>query len=195
MVLSRSQARNFCDRFGGMLDTQAFYEDAALEDLISHSTFEHAESVSELGCGTGRFASRPLAGFLPAHADHLGIDLSQVMVNISRQRISPYAARTKVAQSDGSLSFPLADCLTDRVVATYVFDLLSETDARQAISEACRVLNAGGKVCLVSLTHGTTISSRIVCALWSALFRLHAGLVGVAGQFNLTGCSTNGSGR
>jgi ubiquinone/menaquinone biosynthesis C-methylase UbiE len=178
MVLTRSQAQTFYDRFGKKQDSQVFYEDAALDELIAHGAFEQAENVFEFGCGTGRFASRLLRKHLCPSASYLGIDLSKVMINIAEQRISAYAERAKVVQSDGSMCFPLPDHSVDRVVSTYVFDLLSETDIRQAISEASRVLKPDGKLCLVSLTYGVTFISRIVCALWSRLFRLHPPLVG-----------------
>jgi len=178
MVLTRIEAKTFYDRFGRKQDTQAFYEDTALNDLVVHAAFEKAEGVFELGCGTGRFASRLLGENLSPSASYLGIDLSRTMIEISEQRISPYAPRAKVAQSDGSMRFPLQDHAVDRVVSTYVFDLLSESDIRQAISETLRVLIPSGKLCLVSLTHGVTFSSRIVTALWSAVFRLHSRLVG-----------------
>lgn len=178
MVLTRSQARTFCDRFGKKQDTQAFYEDKALDDLIAHSAFERAEKIFELGCGTGRFASRLLTKHLSASASYFGIDLSQTMIKIAGQRISPFAERAKVVQSDGSMHFPLPDRSISPIVSTYMFDLLSETDIRQAISEACRVIMPNGKLCLVSLTCGVAFASRIVCALWAAVFRLHAPLVG-----------------
>jgi ubiquinone/menaquinone biosynthesis C-methylase UbiE len=178
MVLTRSQAQAFYDRFGEKQDAQSFYEDAALADLIAHGAFEQAQRVFELGCGTGRFASRLLATHLSTSASYLGIDLSRTMINIAERRLTAYAERAKVIQTDGSPCFPLADHSVDRVVSTYVLDLLSEADIRQAISEARRVLVPGGKLCLASLTDGVTISSRIVCALWSQAFRLHAPLVG-----------------
>jgi ubiquinone/menaquinone biosynthesis C-methylase UbiE len=178
MVLTRSQARTFYDRFGRKQDSQAFYEDAALDELIAHAEFEQAEKVFELGCGTGRFAIRLLTKHLRPSASYLGVDLSQTMIEIARQRISPYEGRAKVARSDGSMRFPVPDHSVDRVVSTYVLDLLSETDIRHAISEAVRVLASSGKLCLVSLTHGVTFGSRIVCALWTGLFRVHAPLVG-----------------
>ena len=178
MVLTRSQAQAFYDRFGKKQDAQAFYEDKALDDLIAQGAFDQAEKVFEFGCGTGRLASRLLTRHLPQSATYFGIDLSQTMISIAEQRISPYAERAKVVQSDGSVHFPLADHSVDRVVSTYVLDLLSETDARQAISEAYRVLIPGGRLCLVSLAYGVTFPSRIVCALWQQLFRLHAPLVG-----------------
>jgi ubiquinone/menaquinone biosynthesis C-methylase UbiE len=178
MVLTRSQAQRFYDRFGKKQDTQALYEDAALDDLIAHATFEQAEKVFELGCGTGRFAFRLLTRHLSPSGRYLGTDLSQTMIDIAEQRISPYAERAKVVQSGASIRFPLPDCSVDRVVSTYVLDLLSEADIRDSISEARRVLTPSGRLCLVSLTHGVTFASRVVCALWWAVFRLHASLVG-----------------
>lgn len=178
MVLTRSQAQAFYDRFGRKQDAQAFYEDAALDDLIAHAAFEKAANVFELGCGTGRFALRLLTTSLPLFAAYFGIDLSQTMTDIAVQRLSSCGERAKVARSDGSMRFPISDCSVDRVVSTYVLDLLSEADIREAIFEARRVLMPSGKLCLVTLANGVTFTSRIVSTLWSAVFGLHAPLVG-----------------
>jgi len=178
MVLTRSQAKAFYDQFGIKQDAQGSYEDAALEDLIAHASFEQAEKVVELGCGTGRLASCLLSDHLALSASYFGMDFSQTMIDIAEARISPYTGRAKVVCSDGSMHFPLPDQSVDCVLSTYVLDLLSEADVQQAISEFRRVLAQGGKLCLVSLTSGVTIPSRIVSSLWSAVFRLHASLVG-----------------
>ncbi len=178
MVFTRTQARTFYDRFGKKQDAQAFYEDAALNELIIHGKFEEAESVFEFGCGTGRFAARLLTRHLPPSAWYLGIDLSQTMIDITKQRILPFAERARAILSEGAMRLPLADHSVDRVVSTYVFDLLSTADAAQAVSEAFRVLMPYGKLCLVSLTFGVTFASRLVSTVWQKLFQLHAPLVG-----------------
>lgn len=178
MTFDRAQARTFYDRFGSTQDAQAFYEDAALDELIAYANFEQAENVFEFGCGTGRYAARLLAKHLPASAAYLGTDISQTMVGLAGQRLSPYGGRVRLVHADDSTRFPLGNQSVDRVIATYVLDLLSETDIRQAIAEAHRVLTPGGKLCLVSLTHGVTLPSRIVSALWFAVFRLRASFVG-----------------
>lgn len=178
MVLTPSQAKAFYDRFGSKQDAQAFYEDVALDDLIAHAGFEQAQRVFELGCGTGRLAAQLLSEHLPPSASYLGIDLSQTMVELAKRRVASFAERAKVERSDGSLRFPLPDRSVDRVVSTYVLDLLSDQDLQQAITEAHRVLNSAGRLCLVSLTEGVTPVSRIVSALWSITFRIRASLVG-----------------
>lgn len=178
MVLTPGQARKFYDRFGKKQDTQDFYEDAALDDLVTHADFEHAEHVFELGCGTGRFASRLLTQHLSPTAIYFGIDLSQTMISIAEPRVAKFGARAKVVQTEGSMKFPLADGSVDRVISTYVFDLLSDKDMQQAIAEAYRVLVPGGTLGLVSLTHGNTLLSRLVSGVWSVLCYLYAPVVG-----------------
>jgi ubiquinone/menaquinone biosynthesis C-methylase UbiE len=178
MTLSRDQVQAYYNRFGKLQDTQAFYEDAALDILIEHAAFDKAQAVFEFGCGTGRFAVRLLTSCLSPSATYTGIDLSETMVTIAQQRLSPYPDRARVIQSDGSIHYPIADQSVDRVVSTYVIDLLSETDIQKAISEAHRALAPDGKICLVSLSTGINFSSRMVCAIWNAVFNRRASLVG-----------------
>ena len=74
--------------------------------------------------------------------------------------------------------FSLPDNSVDRVVSTYVLDLLSEMDIEAFLREAYRVLNNEGKLCLVSLTKGTTFLSRTVSTVWDGIFHLRPSLVG-----------------
>jgi len=178
LVLTPSEARAFYDRFGKRQDAQGFYEDPALDDLIAHAPFAKAAKVFEFGCGTGRFAARLLADVLPGSAIYIGCDLSPTMVNLARERLAPYGERARVFQSDGTTDLPLPDNSVDAVISTYVLDLLSEADIGEVLREAHRVLIAGGKLCLVSLTTGTTLPSQIVSFIWTSIFRLRASLVG-----------------
>jgi len=178
MTLTRSQARQFYDRFGSKQDSQGFYEDRALDDLIAHADFAQAHSLFELGCGTGRFAQRLLEQYLPAKASYLGMDLSETMIQLAQKRLEPFASRARVIHSSGEMQFPLPDKSVDRVIAAYVFDLLSEEDIARAIDEAQRILLPDGRLCLVSLSQGVNFASRLVCRLWSGVFRLRPAAVG-----------------
>ena len=158
--LTPTQARRFYDRFGRLQDTQSFYERAALNVLLDAGSFENAHAVIEFGCGTGRLAVSVLAR-LPPDARYLGIDSSTTMVRLTRDRLRAFGARaTQSIEANGSTRLPLADASVDRVLSTYVLDLLNPNDARELLAEAHRVLQPDGRLCLASLTHGTSRLSR-----------------------------------
>ena len=89
-------ARRFYDRFGSRQDTQGFYENPALDDLVKYADFEHARSVLEFGCGTGSFARRLLETNLPVKAHYLGLDISGTMIGLATRRLEPWQDRTEV---------------------------------------------------------------------------------------------------
>ena len=177
-TLTASEAERYYNRFGKKQDSQGFYEDPALNDVIAHASFQDAERVFEFGCGTGKVASRLLIDHLPSSATYLGCDVSSVMVGIATQRLKKYSERAKVIQTDGTVYFPVSDHSTDRVISSYVLDLLSDKDIRTFFTEAHRVLIPGGRVCLASLTKGNTLLSWIVSSLWMAVFHIRPSVVG-----------------
>ncbi len=139
MALKPFEVKAFYDRFGAKQDMQRFYEDPALDDLITHAHFDEARHIFEFGCGTGRFAEHLLKGYLPATAMYHGCDLSPTMVKLARDRLSSYAERAQIYPSTGLVKIDLPDHSVDRVISTYVLDLLSETDISDFFSEAFRV--------------------------------------------------------
>jgi len=177
-TLTASEAEAYYNRFGKKQDSQGFYEDPALNDLIAHAGFQNAERVFEFGCGTGKFAERLLTEYLPAPATYIGCDVSPVMVGLATQRLKKYSERVKVLRSDGTVRFPLPDHSADRVISSYVLDLLSDEDIRTFLAEAHRVLIPAGRVCLASLTKGINLLSRILSSVWMAVFRIHPSIVG-----------------
>lgn len=177
-VLSKAATRAFYDRMGRKQDSQGFYEDPAVDTLIAHADFASARHVFEFGCGTGKLAARLLDRHLGPSAHYLGCDVSTTMVDLAKARIAGHRERARVQLSDGAIRFPCDDQSVDRVVATYVLDLLSEVDIRRFLAEAARALVPGGRLCLVSLTRGVTVPSRIVSSLWMIVFRVKPAIVG-----------------
>jgi SAM-dependent methyltransferase len=98
---SREDARRFHDSFGSKQDAQGFYEDAALDALVEHSEFSLAQSVLEIGCGTGRLAARLLADCLPASAAYVGVDISETMAGLAWRRLGPWSGRARDQVSGG----------------------------------------------------------------------------------------------
>jgi ubiquinone/menaquinone biosynthesis C-methylase UbiE len=177
-TLSRTAARALYDRIGRWQDTQRFYEDLATADLIAHADLGDARSVFEFGAGTGRLAERLLRDHLPAAARYHGVDISSTMVALARERLSPWASRAAVEQSDGSPCSGAPNGRYDRFLSTYVLDLLSSEDIAAVLGDAWRVLSPGGRLCLVSATHGRTPGQRVVMGLAARLHSLSPTLVG-----------------
>jgi ubiquinone/menaquinone biosynthesis C-methylase UbiE len=177
-MLTTEQARRVYDRIGAKQDTQAFYENPALDRLTAAGDFNHARHVVEFGCGTGRFALRLLQRVLPEESIYSGFDLSSTMVGIARKRLDAYKLRSSVTQTDGSPDLPLADASCDRFVSTYVLDLLTGSQIEAVVTEAHRLLCPDGLLCITSLTHGQGAVSKSMIALWKALHRLSPALVG-----------------
>jgi ubiquinone/menaquinone biosynthesis C-methylase UbiE len=176
--LSKEEARRFYDWLGAAQDTQAFYENPAIADLVAHASFETARAVFEFGCGTGRLAAHLLAAVLSRDCLYHAIDISPKMVQLAQQRLEPWGGRATVEVSSGAMLLPCSDARFDRFVATYVLDLLAPEDIRDLLREARRILVPGGLICLVSLTFGATPGARVVARLCRATYASAPRLVG-----------------
>ena len=175
-MLSKSQAKRHYDRYAVKQDG-ASYEDKPLKILLEQGHFSAAQTVFELGCGTGRFAEQVL-GELPQDATYYGTDLSREMVTLTQARLVRFGRRAQVAQTDGSFPWPLADKSIDRVLSCYVLDLLPDDEITAVLTEAARVLRPSGRLCLANLTDGTTPLSHLNMWRWRVLYRLNPLWVG-----------------
>lgn len=177
-MLSKEEIRSIYDRVGKLQDTQKFYEEPALRDLVAHAGFDGAGSVFEYGCGTGSFAHQILLHDLSPDARYVGVDISSTMISLAKKRLSSFGERAEVRQIEGSTLLDAPDGHFDRFVSNYVLDLLPAEDAATTVREAFRILVPGGRICLVSLTHGTTFLSRMVSSTWTTIQHRMPKLVG-----------------
>jgi ubiquinone/menaquinone biosynthesis C-methylase UbiE len=184
--LSHEEARAFYDRFGKKQDLQRFYEDPAIDRLLRHAELSSAKTVVELGCGTGRLAERLFGEELSADASYFGFDISTTMIELARSRLDAWAGRASVELTDGSPKLPLEDGCCDRFLCTYVLDLLSEEETALVLAEARRLLAPGGRLCVVSLTHGQASLARMVSRVWAKVHELRPQLVGGCRPVELT---------
>ena len=177
-MLSSNELRSIYDQLGQRQDTQKFYEGPALNSLLAHAGFETAKAVFEVGTGTGAFAELLLRQYLPPEADYTGVDLSAVMVALTREKLAPFADRARVYQTSGDLAFSIPTASVDRVVSNYVIDLLSEAAIAALMREAWRMLRPGGRLCLVGLTPGFTPLSKLVSTVWQLVYQVAPRTVG-----------------
>lgn len=186
-MLSRAQAREFYDAFGAKQDAQWFYEGPAVNQVIAHGAFRDAQSVFEFGCGTGHVAEILLDQHLPPSATYEGCDLSTTMLDLARKRLAKFGDRAKLFISDGAPDLSaVAAAQFDRFVSNYVVDLLPPEEIGALSESAHRVLRPGGRLCLVSLTFGTSLISRPVIWVWQRLHALRPQLVGGCRPVRLT---------
>lgn len=176
--LSASEARGFYDRFGRKLDTQAFYEDPALDVLLREGGFDDVRSVMEFGCGTGRLAERMLDGILPATARYAGCDISPVMIGLAQQRLARFGSRVTLWQSGDDPDLGPGNPPFERIVSTFVLELLPDATRAAFLATAAEALAPGGRLCTTVLTRGTGPLSRIVSGLWNGVARIDPRLVG-----------------
>jgi ubiquinone/menaquinone biosynthesis C-methylase UbiE len=186
-MLSREEARRVYDRIGRLQDSQAFYEDRATDLLVQHGRFTTAHRVFEFGCGTGRLALRLLSEYLHPGATYDGVDLSPTMVGLAEARLAPFSSRARVRLTDGGPPAQEPSRTYDRFVSTYVLDLLSDDDIAAVLREAHRILEAGGLLCLSSLSTGSGPASRALARLWTALHRMSPSLVGGCRPLEIAG--------
>ena len=177
-MLPKEHVRAHYDRFGARQDSQAYYEDPATDDMVARGDFSEAQAVFELGCGTGRFAAGLLERHLPATATYLGLDVSRTMVDLARARLSRFGTRVEVRLTEVSGRLPDRASKYDRFISNYVLDLLPEEDIRAVLADAAHVLQPGGLLCLVDLTHGFTFASRLVARAVTVVHALKPILVG-----------------
>ncbi|MCB0940589.1 MAG: class I SAM-dependent methyltransferase [Mycobacterium sp.] len=175
-ALSAAQARAVYDRIGRVQDWQ-FYEDRAIARLVADCVPQNAHVIFEFGCGTGRLAANMLR-LLPPTARYLGVDVSPVMVGLATDRLAPWGDRAQVRLVDGSMPLPAASNSADRIVCTYVFDLLDSTDVVVVLDEFERILTDDGRLCLVSLRPGITRFERLISGLWTMVWRHAPQLLG-----------------
>jgi len=173
------QARRYYERNAHKQDAQGWYEDSALDRLIALGDFGNASDVLEVGCGTGKLAEMLLRDHLPAHATYVGIDISMSMLARAGTRLKHYVPRAKLAPGDITLGLAAGTHTKDRMVAAYVFDLLSLAHSKRLLEDMHRVLRPGGLICIAGLTRETQEPDiNIFSQLWALMQRVWPSLVG-----------------
>ena len=177
-ILTRQEARDLYNRPDARRDGHPLYARPAIDRLVEQGDFSTAAAVVEFGCGTGALAQRLMEQALPIYAGYSGFDLSDQMVQLTRQRLVRFGARVSVTRTDGRPRVPLPPRSCDRFVSTYVLDLLSSQDIAKLLGQAWTVLRPGGLLCLASLTYGTTAVSRLVIRVWQHFHATRPAMVG-----------------
>lgn len=185
-ALSAQTARRVYDRLGRRHDWGERYEGRAKARALQLLDAHPGQWALNVGVGSGLDHRRLQAAVLPGGVA-VGLDLSAVMAALTRARTG-----APVCLADAR-RLPVRAGSVERLLCTYVLDLLPAGDLPVVLGEFWRVLVPGGRVALVTLTEGVSVASRAVMAGWKALYAVSpiatfgcrplqvAGLVAAAG--------------
>lgn len=157
-------AQSIYDRIGSRYDWLDFYESQAKALAREKLTLAPGQNFLNVGCGTGKDHGEMQAAVYPGLA--IALDLSWVMASLTARRTGGPVCQADVAQ------IPFADQGFDRILAAYILDIISGQQLETALTEFWRLLRPGGRLVLLSLTHGVTLASRTVVSIWEAIYRI-----------------------
>jgi ubiquinone/menaquinone biosynthesis C-methylase UbiE len=158
-------AQRFYDALATRYDWFSLYEARAKQLALDCLELAPGQAVLNVGLGTGKYyqevqASRGDQGLAA------GVDLSMSMLQVAQSRNI-----SDLAQADGAW-LPFAIDSFDRLMCTYVLDLVALAELPRWLLEFRRVLIPGGRMVLVSLTEGVTPLSRGFVAVWKMAYRV-----------------------
>lgn len=188
-VLTRKEAIDVYDRAGAAIrDSSSVYGGPATQALLQAADLAAVNSVFEFGSGSGGLADLLLSSVLHCQCQYYAVDQSPVQVGLTQQRMKQYGARAQVHVVSGSPSqaaADLPDASVDAFISTYVLDILSDEDIDAVLTLAYRLLRPGGQLCLIGLTYGDTLLSRLATGVWGAVYAVRPQIVGGCRPQNL----------
>jgi Trk K+ transport system NAD-binding subunit/ubiquinone/menaquinone biosynthesis C-methylase UbiE len=177
-ALLRRKIETYYDELGDGVEKGERYQSVAKTRALELLDARPGHKVLEVGIGTGLLLGR-LATKLGDTRDAVGVDVSEGMLRRTKVRLQaqPQGAPHLVRGTATRLGF--RDESFDRVVSTYLLDLLEEEDVLIALSEMRRVAKTGGLIVCAGLTaRGASPTARLVARTYTIARRIHPLLVG-----------------
>ncbi len=111
---------------------------AAYQGMFAGLGLSPGQRVLEVGVGTGLNLMH-----FPAGCSVVGVDRSEPMLSVARERLGQVAAQVELMVADGA-KLPFADAEFDAILCTFV--LCSCADPAKILSEMVRVCKPGGRI-------------------------------------------------
>jgi SAM-dependent methyltransferase len=113
-----------------------------VDALLARAALEPADTVLDIGCGTGALAERA-AEIVGSQGSVLGVDVSPRMLELSRQRLAARGLANVNFQEGRAEDLPARNASYDAVVAS--LSLMFVIDRGAAARQIARVLRPGGR--------------------------------------------------
>lgn len=179
-TISTDVAQHFYDRLGRRHDWSESYESHAKARALELLALAPGQRVLNVGVGTGREHTHLAAAVGPSGVA-IGLDLSPVMLRLTRR-----CTGSPLCKADAR-AIPFASASFDRLLSTYVLDLLPADDLPTLLADFRRVLKPGGRLALVALTEGVDRPSRLLISLWKAVYGVRPLTLGGCRPLQLAG--------
>ncbi|MEM8534229.1 MAG: methyltransferase domain-containing protein [Chloroflexota bacterium] len=170
-TISVDAARRVYNRLGRQLNAAERYEAHAKSKALQLLATRPNQRILHVGVGTGREHAQLHQTVVPDGVV-VGVDLSRTMLELTRSRID-----TPLCEGN-AVSLPFANASFDRIFSAYMLDLIDITDIFRVLDEFRRVLKPDGRMVLVSLTEGISLSSRLFVALWKLRYVINPHTLG-----------------
>jgi len=164
-TISKQSAQRFYDRIGAYYDLASFYEAKAKEKVFELLELETGMAILNAGCGTGK-EHLVLQAIVGRDGLAVATDISSVMVSITHRRTS-----SPTCQADIQF-LPFVSQYYDRLISTYVLDLVPAHRIGSILVEYRRILKPGGRLILASLTEGATLASQALVGAWKRVYTI-----------------------
>ncbi len=148
---SKDEARRSYNRLSAWYDLLAASERRWAEAGVARLAPAEGETILEIGYGTG-WMLPPLARAVGPSGRVHGIDISDGMRAAAekRLRLAGLAERVELRTGD-ACELPFGAGSMNAVFMSFTLELFDTPEIPIVLSECCRVLAAGGRICIVSL--------------------------------------------
>ena len=143
--------------FGGI------FERKPAEKVLSYLKVENGETVLEIGFGTGHCLQQ-IALSVGKNGKAYGIDISDGMLQVTRKKLEKAGLMDRVELHHGDASnLPFIDETFDAVFMSFTLELFDTPEIPLLLNEVKRVLKAGGRLGVTSLSKakGNSIALRL----------------------------------
>jgi len=161
---SKSDAKRFYNRISRIYDLfSGPFERKHVEEALALLSPKESESVLEVGFGTGH-ALKDLGERLGETGFVVGVDISTGMVRAARKRLKTLDLADSVCLCCGDAGvLPFRGGVFDASFMGFTLELFDTPEIPQVLNEVWRVLSAGGRFGVVSLSKegGRSTASRL----------------------------------
>lgn len=176
-TITPREAQRFYDRLGARYDLAHLVESRAKRRGLEALYLEPGQAAANIGMGSGLEYLEMLT-HVGSHGFVAGLDLSPVMVSVTRRRALAQGHPLPPLTYGNALQLPYAAHSFDRLFSSYVLDLIPAADIPTVLSEFWRVLRPGGRLALVGVTEGEGLISQTIMSIWKRLYRVQPAWLG-----------------